>query len=40
MSNRRKALHDLIETAREPDLPLPGELVDQFQRRSTSRYKP
>lgn len=32
MSDRRKALHDLIEEAREEDLPLLGELVARFQR--------
>src|SRR5690242_3367164 len=32
MSNRRKALHDLIEEAREQDLPLRGELIARFQR--------
>jgi hypothetical protein len=32
MSDRRKALHDLIEQAREEDLPLLRELVARFQR--------
>ena len=32
MSDRRKALHDLIEEVREEDLPLLGELVARFQR--------
>jgi len=32
MSDRRKALHDLIEGARGEDLPLLGELIARFQR--------
>ena len=32
MSDRRKALHDLIEEARDEDLPLLRELVARFQR--------
>lgn len=32
MSDQRKKLHDLIEEAREEDLPLLGELVARFQR--------
>lgn len=32
MTDRKKALHDLIEQAREEDLPLLGELVARFQR--------
>ncbi len=32
MSDQRKALHDLIEEAREEDLPSLGELVARFQR--------
>jgi hypothetical protein len=32
MSDRRKALHDLIEEAREEDLPLLRELIARFQR--------
>jgi hypothetical protein len=32
MSDQRKALHDLIEEAREEDLPALGELVARFQR--------
>ena len=32
MSDRRKALHDWIDEAREEDLPLLGELVARFQR--------
>jgi len=32
MSDRRKALHDLIEEAAEEDLPLLCELVARFQR--------
>jgi len=32
MRDRRKALHDLIEEARDEDLPLLSELVARFQR--------
>lgn len=31
MSNRKKALHDLIDETREEDLPALGELVARFQ---------
>src|SRR4051794_9521075 len=32
MRDRRKVLHDLIEEARDEDLPLLGELIARFQR--------
>ena len=32
MSDRRKVLHDLIEEARDEDVPLLGELLARFQR--------
>ncbi|MBV8570093.1 MAG: hypothetical protein JO319_05745 [Acidobacteriaceae bacterium] len=40
MSDRRKALHDLIEEASEEDLPLLSELVARFQRPFDFLFQP